>query len=691
MLGALTALNGLNYLDRYVAAGTLPLILAGLAISDAQGGLLQSLFIVAYSLVCPVAGWLGDRQPRLRLAALGVFVWSAATVASGLAPTYALLLVARAVIGAGEASYSVVTPSLLSDCYPAERRARALGIFYAAIPVGSALGYILGGVVGEAYGWRATFFIAGAPGAALAFLLLLLAEPRRGALDGAASAPVSLALGDSLRSLARRRSYVVNTAAQVIYTFAMGGLATWMPTYFVRVRGIPLASAASTFGVLLVVAGFLGTLLGGRVASGVARRWPGADFVVSGWSLTASIGFTLVAVLAPRPARRRLRRLGLVPHGVDRLHARRGPGAAARRLLARDVRHALPPLRQYRPPQRRDGQRPARRASRPRLRGDDDAHAPARRRRLAVAHRRGLRRGRPRDAGARDRLCPRRRRPGAALGPRDPRERPQARRGGRAMTGSTALWAVRLGLVVVGLAGWFWTQRLIARRAWPEHGIGDAMHLWTAALNRSLRARPATANALLIATSAVIDGLGLFLLASAIFGPTIRPFLGLLIVYVLRQVSQGLCSLPQPDGMIWRLASAIFGPTIRPFLGLLIVYVLRQVSQGLCSLPQPDGMIWRRPGFPSLLVTYGTAGDLFFSGHTAIAVYGCVELVRLGGPVLPALGVAIASVEALTVLVLRAHYTMDVLAAIVAALWAADVASAAAPAVDRALAALVGG
>jgi len=218
------------------------------------------------------------------------------------------------------------------------------------------------------------------------------------------------------------------------------------------------------------------------------------------------------------------------------------------------------------------------------------------------------------------------------------------------MTGSTALWAVRLGLVVVGLAGWFWTQQLIARRAWPERGIGDAMHLWTAALNRSLRAHPATANALLIATSAVIDGLGLFL-----------------------------------------LASAIFGPTIRPFLGLLIVYVLRQVSQGLCSLPQPDGMIWRRPGFPSLLVTYGTAGDLFFSGHTAIAVYGCVELVRLGGPVLPALGVAIAIVEALTVLVLRAHYTMDVLAAIVAALWAADVASAAAPAVDRALAALVGG
>jgi MFS family permease len=302
VLGVLTALNGLNYVDRYVAAATLPLILTGLGISDAQGGLIQSLFIVSYALVCPLAGWVGDRQPRLRLAAAGVFVWSAATVASGLAPTFAWLLLARAVIGAGEASYAVVTPSLLSDCYPAERRARVLGVFYAAIPVGSALGYILGGVVGEAYGWRAAFFIAGAPGAVLAFVLLLLTEPRRGAMDPAGGAPpVPLALGASLRALLERRSYVVNTAAQVIYTFSMGGLATWMPTYFVRSRGIPLATASATFGALLVVAGFAGTLLGGRIAGRVAKRRPGADFTVSGWSLVGSIVFTVPAVLAPQP------------------------------------------------------------------------------------------------------------------------------------------------------------------------------------------------------------------------------------------------------------------------------------------------------------------------------------------------------------------------------------------------------
>jgi MFS transporter, Spinster family, sphingosine-1-phosphate transporter len=249
-----------------------------------------------------VAGWLGDRQPRMRLAAIGVFVWSAATVASGLAPTYALLLLARAVIGVGEASYAVVTPSLLSDCYPPDRRSRVLGIFYAAIPVGTALGYVVGGLVGEAFGWRAAFLVAGAPGAALAVLLLLLREPPRGAFDPEGTgAATPLDLGASLRALAARRSYLVNTGSQVIYTFAMGGLATWMPTYFVRERGIPLGSAATTFGLILVVAGFLGTLAGGRLSDAYARRHRSAHFTLSGATLVLSIAFTLPAVLAPSP------------------------------------------------------------------------------------------------------------------------------------------------------------------------------------------------------------------------------------------------------------------------------------------------------------------------------------------------------------------------------------------------------
>jgi MFS transporter, Spinster family, sphingosine-1-phosphate transporter len=303
VLGVLTGVNAFNYLDRYVGAAVLPLILAGLSISDAQGGLLQSAFVVSYALVSPIAGWLGDRQNRLRLATAGVLVWSAATVASGLAPTFGLLLAARAIIGVGEASYSVVTPSLLSDYYPAERRAWALGVFYAAIPIGTALGYVVGGLVGEALGWRAAFLVAGAPGAVLALALLMFREPPRGRLDAPnATEATPLGLGASLRALAARRSYVVNTTAQVIYTFAMGGLATWMPTYFLRERDIPLGTASSTFGALLVVAGFAGTLLGGQLSGRLAKRGRAQDFTVSGWSLMASLPFTALAVLSPTPA-----------------------------------------------------------------------------------------------------------------------------------------------------------------------------------------------------------------------------------------------------------------------------------------------------------------------------------------------------------------------------------------------------
>jgi len=302
ILGVLTGLNALNYLDRYVGAATLPLMLASFGISDAAGGLLQSAFIVTYAIVCPFIGWAGDRGPRMRLAAGGVLVWSAATVGSGLAPTYAVLLLARALVGVGEASYAVITPSVLSDCYAAEHRARALGMFYAAIPVGSALGYVVGGLVGTHFGWRAAFFVAGAPGMVLAFVLFALAEPRRGARDTVSTTGTPMAIGASLRALAARRSWVANTVAQVIYTFAMGGLATWMPTYFVRERGIPLSTATSTFGLLLVIAGFVGTLLGGRLSDALARRMPGAHFVLSGVTLVASIAFTVPAVLAPWPA-----------------------------------------------------------------------------------------------------------------------------------------------------------------------------------------------------------------------------------------------------------------------------------------------------------------------------------------------------------------------------------------------------
>jgi len=189
---------------------------------------------------------------------------------------------------------------------------------------------------------------------------------------------------------------------------------------------------------------------------------------------------------------------------------------------------------------------------------------------------------------------------------------------------------VRLAITAVALAVWFWTQSLLGARELPPTGIGDGLHQLTAGLNAYFFEHPHAANVLLIASSGCIDALGLFLLAS------------------------------------W-----LFGPSIRPFLGLLILLGLRQVMQALCALPPPPNMIWHDPGFPSLLVTYAVASDFFFSGHTAIAVFGATELIRVGKSWLTALALLVVVFESTTVIVLRAHYTMDVFAGIVAALWVA--------------------
>ena len=204
-----------------------------------------------------------------------------------------------------------------------------------------------------------------------------------------------------------------------------------------------------------------------------------------------------------------------------------------------------------------------------------------------------------------------------------------------------------LRLLVTGivLALWFWTQSLIGARTAPANGIGDALHNATAGLNAYFSQNAGAANALLIVSSGLIDGLGLFLLGR------------------------------------W-----LFGGSVRPFLGLFLLMALRQLMQATCALPPPPNMIWHYPGFPSFLVTYHVANDFFFSGHTAIAVFGAIELSRLRRNWLTAAGVLLVVFEIATVLILRAHYTMDVFTGIIAAFWIARVSERISPRLDALLA-----
>jgi MFS transporter, Spinster family, sphingosine-1-phosphate transporter len=196
----------------------------------------------------------------------------------------------------------VVTPSLLADHYSPLRRGRALSVFYAAMPFGIALGYVLGAQIGARYGWRPAFFIAGGPGLLCAVVLLFLREPPRGRFDQGREAKARLPQGEFLRLLRRRPSYFFNMAAQTIYTFTMGGLGAWMPTYFVRERRLPVEQAGTVFGVLLLATGFLGTVIGGQLGDRLAQRFRAAHFTFSGLTMLAAIPFAIAAVLAPAPA-----------------------------------------------------------------------------------------------------------------------------------------------------------------------------------------------------------------------------------------------------------------------------------------------------------------------------------------------------------------------------------------------------
>ena len=299
-LSILTAINFLNYLDRFIVSGILPLVLAEFGRSKAEGGLLTTVFIIVYMLAAPIAGIVGDRIPRRYLVAGSVFLWSLATLASGFAAQFWVLLLARAVVGIGEAGYGTVAPAMISDLYPARMRTRTLSYFYVAIPVGSAAGFALGGWLGQTYGWHMAFIVGGLPGLLVALLTLFMPEPVRGAMEeGPVPAKVPFRVG--LRALGSNRVFWFNTAGYTLATFAVGGLGHWMPTFLMEERAMSLDTAGIAFGAVTAAAGLLGTLAGGWLGDRAERRTHLGGMYVSGIGLllAAPLMFAAIQVSAP--------------------------------------------------------------------------------------------------------------------------------------------------------------------------------------------------------------------------------------------------------------------------------------------------------------------------------------------------------------------------------------------------------
>lgn len=293
----LTALNFVNYIDRYILPGVQEQIKHEFTISDAQIGRLTLWFMLAYMATSPVTGWMGDRFPRKPMIVAAALFWSGINFFTASVHSYDSLNLRHAALGVGEASFGIFAPSLLADFYPPAQRNRVLTIFNIAIPVGAALGYLIGGSVGERYGWRSSFVVSAVPGVVIALLILaLMKEPAR---DAATRAKARLQKGTT-RSLLRNPAYLCSVLGYAAVTFSLGGISWWMPSFLQRVTGRSQSSAAFLMGAITVVAGLGGTILGGAVAQRWLRRTRRALYLVPAIGAALAVLPALVCFFGPR-------------------------------------------------------------------------------------------------------------------------------------------------------------------------------------------------------------------------------------------------------------------------------------------------------------------------------------------------------------------------------------------------------
>lgn len=293
-LSILTTVNYLNYIDRFILSAVLLSIKMDLNLSDFQAGLLATAFMVAYMFTSPLFGWLGDTKKRTWLLAGGALLWSVASLMTGWAGSFMLIALSRFLLGFGESAFTTIATPYISDFYPSSRRGRALAIFSSGLPVGAALGFVLGGLLGQWVGWRNAFLIVGFPGIILAGLILTLPDPKN------KTTLLEFNYKKILKELSKIRPYLWTTFGYCAYTFVVGGVAHWVPSYLQRTYSLDQMKANTLFGGIAVGSGLIGTLLGGYLGDKWStKKGQGGHLKLSALSMALSFPFFIGTLYAP--------------------------------------------------------------------------------------------------------------------------------------------------------------------------------------------------------------------------------------------------------------------------------------------------------------------------------------------------------------------------------------------------------
>ena len=293
----LTALNLLNYVDRNVLFAVQPLVQDEFHVTNAQIGYLTSAFLGFYMITAPFVGPLADRYSRKLIIALGAIFWSGLTLLTAVTHTYTELLIRHTLVGVGEATFVTIAPTFVADLFAEKIRGRILGVFYLAIPVGSAAGYLLGGNLAPHHGWRFPFYIAAAPGFVLAIAVLFLKEPERGQFDSLGETPER----GTILGLARNPAFLTSTLGMAAMTFSLGGIQVWMPKFLFSERGYTLEGANFAFGIIIVVDGMVASLAGGWLGDYLLWRMKSSYYLVSAASMLLGVPVMIVALFVKGP------------------------------------------------------------------------------------------------------------------------------------------------------------------------------------------------------------------------------------------------------------------------------------------------------------------------------------------------------------------------------------------------------